>query len=83
MNEPVAFATWGDQTLPKPTPHSVDGRGGEHSEVHNLYGLLMNRAGFEALRRLAPDRRPWLLSRSGWAGLQRYAWTWTGDTETS
>jgi len=44
---------------------------------------LMNRAGFEALRRLAPDRRPWLLSRSGWAGLQRYAWTWTGDTESS
>jgi len=83
MNEPVAFAAWGDRTLPKPTPHSVEGRGGEHSEIHNLYGLLMNRAGFEALRRFAPDRRPWLLSRSGWAGLQRYAWTWTGDTESS
>ncbi len=83
MNEPVAFAAWGDRTLPKPAPHSVDGRGGLHAEIHNLYGLLMNRAGFEALRRLVPDRRPWLLSRSGWAGLQRYAWTWTGDTESS
>lgn len=83
MNEPVAFAAWGDRTLPKPTPHSVEGRGGEHAEMHNLYGLLMNRAGFEALRRFVPDRRPWLLSRSGWAGLQRYAWTWTGDTESS
>jgi alpha-glucosidase len=83
MNEPVAFAAWGDRTFPKRIPHAVDGQPGTHAQIHNLYGLLMNRAGYEGLRRLAPDRRPWQLSRSGWAGLQRYAWTWTGDTETS
>lgn len=83
MNEPSAFAAWGDLTLPLPTRHSLEGRGGDHREAHNLYGLLMNRAGYEALRQLVPDRRPFLLTRSGWAGVQRYAWTWTGDTESS
>ncbi|MBI3998795.1 MAG: hypothetical protein HY355_07145 [Armatimonadetes bacterium] len=83
MNEPAAFAAWGDQTLPLPTRHTFDGRGGDHREAHNLYGLLMARAGFEALRTLAPDRRPFILSRSGWAGLQRFAWNWTGDVDST
>ncbi len=30
------------------------------------------------LRRLRPDERPFLLSRSGWAGTQRYGGTWAG-----
>lgn len=83
MNEPAAFAAWGRMTFPSVTQHDLDGRGGDHREAHNLYGLLMNWAGFDALKALRPERRPWLLSRSGWAGLQRYAWKWTGDTESS
>ncbi len=83
MNEPAAFAAWGEPTLPLTTRHSLEDRGGDHREAHNLYGLLMARAAFEALRELRPERRPWILSRSGWAGLQRYAWTWTGDTDSS
>jgi alpha-glucosidase len=83
MNEPTSFAAWGEKTLPRPTVHNMEGRGGDHREAHNLYGLLMNRSGYEALRKYTPDRRPWIFSRSGWAGLQRYAWNWTGDTETS
>jgi alpha-glucosidase len=83
MNEPTSFAAWGDTTLPLPTRHSLEGRGGDHRQAHNLYALQMNRAGFEALRRQRPDRRPWILSRAGWAGQQRYAWNWTGDIETS
>jgi alpha-glucosidase len=83
MNEPSAFAAWGEKTLPKPTLHDMDGRGGDHLEAHNLYGLLMNQAGYEALQKFSPERRPWIFSRAGWAGLQRYAWNWTGDTETS
>jgi alpha-glucosidase len=43
----------------------------------------MAKAGFEAMRKFRPDKRPWLLTRSGWAGIQRYSWHWTGDTETS
>lgn len=81
MNEPAAFTAWGEPTLPWATRHAMEGRGGDHREAHNLYGLLMNRACYEGLRRLRPERRPFLLSRSGWAGLQAYAWNWTGDIE--
>ena len=83
MNEPSAFAAWGEPTLPGNARHYLEGQGGDHRQAHNLYGLLMNRAGFEALREYAPNRRPFILSRSGWAGMQRYAWNWTGDIETS
>jgi alpha-glucosidase len=83
MNEPTAFTAWGDMTLPLGTRHDLEGSPGDHRQAHNLYGLLMNRAGYEALRTLRPERRPWLVTRSGWAGLQRYAWNWTGDIESS
>jgi alpha-glucosidase len=48
-----------------------------------VYGLLMNRAAYEGLHRQRPEGRPFILSRSGWVGVQRYAWTWTADVETS
>ncbi len=83
MNEPGTFAAWGEPSLPLVARHAMEGRGGSHREAHNLYGLLMGKAGFEALQRLRPDRRPWLLTRSGWAGIQRYAWHWTADTEST
>jgi alpha-glucosidase len=83
MNEPSAFTAWGDMTLPLGTRHDLDGMGGDHRQAHNVYGLLMDRAGYEGLRKLAPQKRPFILSRSGWVGMQRYAWTWTGDIETS
>lgn len=83
MNEPAAFAAWGEPTLPDATRHALEGRGGDHREAHNVYALLEARAGFEGLQALRPDRRPWILTRSGWAGIQRYAWTWTGDSETN
>jgi alpha-glucosidase len=83
MNEPASFSAFGENTLPRATCHSFDGREGKHAEGHNLYGALMNRAGFEGVSRIAPEKRPWFLTRSGWAGVQRYAWKWTGDVETS
>lgn len=83
MNEPAAFAAWGSCTLPLATRHAMEGRGGDHLEGHNLYGLLEDRAGYEALAAHRPDRRPWILSRSGWVGLSRYAWHWTGDSESN
>lgn len=83
MNEPTSFGAWGDMSLPLPLRHNLDGQPGDHHLAHNLYALQMNRAGYEALRQHRPSTRPWLLSRSGWAGQQRYAWSWTADTETS
>jgi alpha-glucosidase len=83
MNEPAAFTAWGGRTLPLSTCHVLEGRGGDHREAHNLYGLLMARAAFEALRETRPGLRPWIVSRSGWAGLQQYAWSWTGDVAST
>ncbi|MGD8815112.1 MAG: glycoside hydrolase family 31 protein, partial [Anaerolineales bacterium] len=83
MNEPATFVAWGDPTFPRSTRHKMEGRDGDHREAHNLYGLLMNQAGYEGLRQTQPENRPFILSRSGWAGVQRYAWTWTADTSTT
>ncbi|MBV9278952.1 MAG: DUF5110 domain-containing protein, partial [Chloroflexi bacterium] len=78
MNEPTGFIPL-PSTLPPQTVHPGDGRPRLHAEVHNLYGSLMARATREGLLRLRPDERPLVISRSGFAGLQRHALHWTGD----
>lgn len=83
MNEPTSFSSWGGLYLPHSTQHQLDGHKGDHHEAHNVYALQMNRAGYEAQKECKSDARPWILSRSGWAGNQRYAWNWTGDTEST
>lgn len=83
MNEPTSFAAWGDLSLPLSTRHNLEGQLGDHRQAHNLYGLLMNKSGFEAIRKLKPTSRPWILSRSGWAGIGHYAWVWTADIEST
>lgn len=45
--------------------------------------LLMMRASLEAQQRFAPEKRPYLISRSGCAGMQRYVQTWSGDNRTN
>lgn len=79
MSEPAAFVAWGDPTLPQVAQHALEGRGGDHREAHNVYGLLEAKAAYEGIQQARPHQRPFIVSRSGWAGLQRYAWTWTGD----
>ncbi|GAA1716894.1 glycoside hydrolase family 31 protein [Streptomyces yatensis] len=82
MNEPVSFAAFGETTLPRSARHALEGRGGDHREAHNVYALAMARSGYEGLCELRPDERPFLFSRSGWAGLQRYGGSWSGDVAT-
>jgi alpha 1,3-glucosidase len=55
--------------------------GFEQREVHNLYGHLMVSSTFGGLvkRDLKQNSRPFVLTRSFFAGSQRYAGTWTGD----
>ncbi|MBM3275179.1 MAG: DUF5110 domain-containing protein, partial [Candidatus Sericytochromatia bacterium] len=74
MNEPSDFST-DSKTLPEDARHG-DRR---HAEIHNLYGLYMSQATREALLAERPGDRPFVLSRAGFAGIQRYAATWTGD----
>jgi alpha-glucosidase len=83
MNEPAIDTSWGDPTFPShATYHDFAGTGGNHLAAHNLSGLQQAQAGYERLRQLEPTKRPFILSRSGWAGIQKYAWTWTGDLVT-
>ncbi|WP_094220781.1 glycoside hydrolase family 31 protein [Streptomyces diastatochromogenes] len=82
MNEPTSFNAFGEPTLPRSARHALEGRGGDHREAHNVYALCMARAGYEALRELSPQERPFLFSRSGWAGMHRYGGTWSGDVAT-
>lgn len=51
----------------------------DHDRYHNQYGLLMAMGTREGLKKARPDRRPFILSRAGFAGIQRYAANWMGD----
>jgi len=53
-----------------------------HEQVRNLYGLQECRATRAFLESANPGRRPFVLSRSGHAGIQRYAAVWTGDNRS-
>ena len=63
-------------------PHDARHGDKRHLEVHNVYALGMARGAYEGLRRLAPERRPFLLTRAGFAGIQRYSAVWTGDNSS-
>ncbi|ANB05244.1 glycosyl hydrolase [Streptomyces ambofaciens] len=82
LNEPTSSAAFGDPTLPLSARHALEDRGGDHREAHNVYALCMARAAFEGLRTLAPEERPFVFSRSGWAGMQRYGGAWSGAVAT-
>jgi alpha-glucosidase len=68
-----------ETTFPLDARHAGDGSPGTHARYHNVYGMQMARATFEGLRTLRPDKRPLVLTRAGFAGVQRYAAVWTGD----
>lgn len=74
MNE---IATWG-QTMPNNVLFDFDGRTTTHKEARNVYALNMTRASYEGMRQ-AMGRRPFMLTRAGFAGSQRYTAMWTGD----
>jgi alpha-glucosidase len=79
MNEPAIFGG----EMPACVVHSYEGRGTSHGEIHNVYGMQMARATAEGVRRLNPDERVPVISRSGYAGLQRHALVWTGDNQST
>jgi alpha 1,3-glucosidase len=86
MNEPSVFDR-PELTFPKEALHYSDnGNAVENREVHNIYGALMQQATyFGLLLRNQPDfnHRPFLLSRSFFAGSQKYGAVWTGDNRAS
>ncbi|XP_073783864.1 neutral alpha-glucosidase C isoform X4 [Danio rerio] len=76
MNEPSVF-NGPEQTMPKDALHHG---GWEHRELHNLYGFYQHMATFEGLlTRSGGTERPFILTRSFFAGSQRLGAIWTGD----
>jgi alpha-glucosidase len=82
MNEPSDFL---EQTgaMHADVVFDDEGRRTPYAANRNVFALLMSRSTHEALRRLQPDRRPFVISRAGYAGIQRYAAKWTGDNHAT
>jgi alpha-glucosidase len=77
MNEPAIFNEL--KTMDPAVEMDHHGLCAPHGSLHNAYGLAMARATHEGLVRLRPEERVFLLSRAGYAGVQRYAFLWSGD----
>ncbi len=76
MNEPAILEVG---TFPIDTRHDYDGHPCSHRKAHNVYGMQMSRASFHGTKAALYPLRPFMMTRSGYAGIQRYAATWTGD----
>ena len=77
MNE---IATWG-QKMPSNVMFNFEGRKASHLEAHNVYGSLMAKTSYEGFREHSTER-PFVLTRAGYAGLQRFSALWTGDNRS-
>ncbi|KAB2093395.1 hypothetical protein ES319_A02G092400v1 [Gossypium barbadense] len=81
MNEPAIFKTV-TKTMPESNIHRGDHELGgcqNHAHYHNVYGMLMARSTYEGMGLADRRKRPFVLTRAGFIGSQRYAATWTGD----
>jgi alpha-glucosidase len=56
-----------------------DGENHSHERYHNQYALLMAMGTHEGLRAARPSERTFILSRAGFAGIQRFSANWLGD----
>ncbi len=82
MNEPSDFVDQTGKNQIDVVSHD-EGEKTTHAKNRNTFGLLMSRATYEGLERLQPDRRPYVITRAAYAGIQRYATMWTGDTNST
>lgn len=80
---------WGDlgepEVHPSDTLHTLkDGSVVNADAIHNVYGHQWAKMVYDNQLSLAPNKRPFILMRSGFAGSQRYGMIpWTGDVSRS
>ncbi len=79
MNEP---ATWG-QRMPDNLEFHYEGDTASHKKGRNVYGFQMARATYEGSKALMNGKRPFILTRAGYSGVQRYSAVWTGDNTSN
>ena len=87
LNEP------NENKMPLDVLYYVDGRYGGgyatndsrkwHQTLRNPFCVMECSLTYEAMAEQYPGYRPFVLSRAGWPGIQRYAVGWSGDNVTS
>ncbi len=80
MNEPAVFNE--TKTMDLAVIHGNNGHPMAHEALHNAYGHYMNQATYQGMKKLLNGKRPFVLTRSGYAGTQKYAAVWTGDNRS-
>ncbi|MBD3190071.1 MAG: DUF4968 domain-containing protein [Candidatus Heimdallarchaeota archaeon] len=81
MGEPSIFSA--RRTAPDFVRHNMNGWEGDHRDAHNVYGQGMAIAAREQLNELRKKQRTFIFVRSCYAGIQRYAASWTGDNRSN
>lgn len=79
MNE---IAVWGKE-VPSLLNLNWDGHHTTYQQGKNVYGSLMARSTYEGAKKYMKGERPFVLTRSGYSGLQRYTSIWTGDNQAT
>jgi alpha-glucosidase len=86
MNEPSVFkeadTPMPERTMPDSVRHGHKDAEVPHRRAHNLYGFQMSQSTREGLLALQPEKRPFVITRAGYAGVQRHAMVWTGDNHS-
>ncbi|QNK39084.1 glycoside hydrolase family 31 protein [Caproicibacter fermentans] len=52
-----------------------------HKEAHNIYGSLMAEASYKGMKQ-SSGKRPFVITRACYAGVQKYSAVWTGDNQS-
>ena len=82
MNEPSDFVDQTGRNQMDVVSYD-EGEKSTHAKNRNVFALLEARATYEGLERLQPDKRPYVITRAAYAGIQRYSTMWTGDTNST
>ena len=77
MNEPASFKG----ALPDDVVFKADNRDYLHKEAHNVYGSCMAEATYNGLKE-HDKRRPFVITRACYAGVQKHSTVWTGDNQS-
>ena len=84
MNEPAVFDDKYEKSMPRTNIHFDGKQKVEHREIHNIYGYYYQKVAFNSLlNRFNNKIRPFILSRSYYAGCHKNGWIWTGDQDAT
>lgn len=71
---------WSEKTEPDPHPMDAVHELGNAFQIHNLFSLFWSKTFYNNFTKDFPEKRIFHMTRSGWAGSQRYgALPWSGD----